>query len=151
MSFDSKVNLLLVDDFGEDAGMFQYALDTLPPQSATVDLRHEWSVDAACDFLRKCPEEDLPDTIVVDSCLHSETGERLLECLDFHPNLGGVPIVVLSGAQLSESDRQDARIKVHYVKPMRIAELRAIVREIVATAEKHASEREAKHVQAGAG
>src|SRR5258705_8808136 len=151
MSFDSKVNLLLVDDFGEDAGMFQYALDTLPLEAIPVDLRHEWSVDAACDFLKKCADEDLPDTIVVDSCLRGETGERLLEYLNFHPNLSGVPIVVLSGAQVPEGDRQNPRIKIHYVKPVRIAELRSIVREIVTTAQEHATERNAQQVQAGPG
>lgn len=151
MRTDFKVNLLLVDDAGEDAGMFQYALDTLPLEAIPIDLRHEWSVDAACDFLKKCTDEDLPDTIVVDSFLRGEKGEQLLECLEYHRNLSAVPIVVLSGAQVPEADRQNPRIKIHYIKPVRIAELRSIVREIVATAQKHAAERDAEPLQTGSG
>jgi len=151
MRTDFKVNLLLVDDAGEDAGMFQYALDTLPLEAIPVELRHEWSIDAACDFLKKCADEDLPDTIVVDSFLRGENGERLLECLEYQRHLSAVPIVVLSGAQIPEANQKNPRIKIHYVKPVRIAELRSIVREIVATAQKHASERGSEQLQPGVG
>jgi len=143
---ESKINLLLVDDAGEDAGIFAYALDTLPYQEPPVELHHEWSVDAACDFLKKAAIDDLPDAIVVDSFLRGPNGEQLLECIDCNPRLTSVPIVVLSGAQVPEGAGINPRIKVHYTKPVRIAELRSIVKEIVATARKTANERNAEHV-----
>lgn len=132
------VNLLLVDDVGEDADIFAYALETLDDP---VNLRHEKSLEEACGYLLGHEIDDLPDTIIVDSFLRGERGEKLLECIHCIPQLASVPIVVLSGAQLPAPNTANPRIKVHYVKPVRIAELRAIVREIVSTAQRYATER----------
>ena len=136
------VNLLLVDDVGEDADMFAYALESL---GRPVHLQHECSVESACDYLKGNDIDEIPDIIIVDSFLRGPSGDQLLACIECVPQLAFVPIVVLSGAQLPSSGTANPRIKVHYVKPVCIAELRAIVGEIVDTAGKYATDRMGQH------
>ena len=138
-SIDPPINLLLVDDVGEDADMFAYVLETL--EQKTVHLRHEKSIHGACAYITGHEIDTLPDTIIIDSFLRGPSRGKLLDCIHCIPQLASVPIVVLSGAQLPAPNTANPRIQVHYVKPVRIAELRAIAREIVATAESYATGR----------
>lgn len=67
------VNLLLVDDVGEDADMFAYALESL---GRPVHLQHECSVESACDYLRGHDIDEIPDIIIVDSFLRGPSGDQ---------------------------------------------------------------------------
>lgn len=73
-----------------------------------------------------------PDLILLDQCLPELSGSDLLSLLSSDPETYGIPVVILSGAEVSQRDALAAGAAAFLRKPYRKDELLDLVESLIA-------------------
>ena len=138
---DSRCTVLLVDDSGDDAFLFERALLAVGRLFRVV---HVPDTTSASLYLKGDPpyenqrEHPAPDLIVCDSVLGHESGVDLLEWVRVHPRFKHIPFVILSGGSSPEQNARASALGVTalYAKPPSFDELIETVRKLLQNAPK---------------
>jgi CheY-like chemotaxis protein len=136
ISADQRAAVVLhIDDDSNDAELLRAAARR---SSVPLNLEHAIDGEQAIDYLRcaestgECGSRELPALILVDLKLPRIGGLEIVRWVRSHPAMRNIPVVVLSGSELS-SDMQrayDAGADSYVVKPLGFERLVGLVEQL---------------------
>lgn len=103
--FGHPISILLAED-NEDHALI--TIDSLRENCINNDVTHKENGKLAIEFLKACPEQDLPNLIMLDIKMPLNTGYDVLEFIRSTKRLKHLPVVMISTTQ------DDGEIKKAY-------------------------------------
>lgn len=130
MSRWPAARILLADDDEEDQELLRDALYAVAPKA---EISSVWNGQEAVSYLAQCPEELLPDVIVLDYKMPLLNGAEVLEHLAKGGRYGGIPKIVWSSSNRQEFiDRcMQSGASLFLTKPNDEIELKEITQKIL--------------------
>ncbi len=115
--------VLIVDDDADNRAALRYYLESID------GFECDEAADGR-DALRKLQSGPCPCGAIVDVGLPEMDGWTLIERLRADPVLGGIGVVVVSGARLDQTRLRRAAVRAHFMKPANPSDVeRALTRQ----------------------
>ncbi|HVI46350.1 MAG TPA: ATP-binding protein [Chitinophaga sp.] len=120
----SRINVLIIEDDRLSANMYRRFLTEL--------CNRVFIAENGEDGIRLASEH-LPDIILLDSFLPDMTGKQILERLKDDENLASIPVIIVSGAAMTEDKLEIINVGVaeYFTKPVNLDNLqRAMLKSL---------------------
>jgi len=124
-------NILLVDDDIDDRMLFEQTLEEMDP---AIRLHCAENGREMVDWLGQCPEQDLPDLVILDQFMPKMTGRESLVFLKENPRYKYIQVILYSTHPMQDfflSCRELGALDV-VVKPDTIQAYRNMIGQFIA-------------------